>query len=149
VIWHWGDGTVSTGGRVVHHDFGSAGEHTNYVEVDPPASVTYFGAQRDRTNQGIKRVLGANHFPNLDFLFLYQESVVELSIAGCAHLRQLHFAANPVSPAVCDQWFLDLDAAVTGPVTDADFFYPSAARTPASDAAHASLVAKGFIMWPF
>ena len=149
VIWHFGDGTVNTGGRVVHHDFGSVGEHTNYVEVDPPSAVTYFGAQRDRTGQGLKRVLGANHFPNLDFLFLYQESLVELSIAGCANLRQLHFADNPVSPAVCDQWFLDLDAAVAGPVTGADFFFPSAARTSASDAAYASLVAKGFVMWPF
>lgn len=149
VTWHFGDGTVITGSRIVRHDFGTAAEHTNYVEVDPPGAVTYFGARRDLTNQGIVQVLGAANFPNLDFLFLYQENVTTLSIAGCSALRQLHLAANPVSSAVCDQWFIDLDAAVTGPVTGADFFYPSAARTSASDGAWASLVAKGFVMWPF
>ena len=149
LIWHWGDGTVSTAARIAHHNFGSPGEHTNYVEVDPLGCVTYFGAQQGLTNQGIARVTGASHFPNLDFLYLYQESLTELSIAGCAHLRQLHFANNPVSAAVCDQWFLDLDAAVAGPVTDADFFYPAAARTATSDAARASLIAKGFNMWPY
>ena len=71
-----------------------------------------------------------------------------LDLAGCAHLRQLHLASNPVPASVCDKWFIDLDAAVTGPVVDADFYFPAASRTSASDQAFANLVAKGFSMHP-
>ncbi len=148
IVWHWGDGTITTGGTSTHR-FASAAPHTNYVEVFPADSVTYFGAQSGYTNQGITGVVGAANFPNLNFLFLYQESVAILDIAGCAHLTQLHFANNPVSSAVCDKWFIDLDAAVAGPVTGADFFFPSSARTSASDAAYQSLVAKGYTMHPY
>ena len=149
IVWHWGDGTVVSNALATRHDFGAPGVHTNYVEVLPPDSATYFGAQQYATRQGLRAVYGCANFPNLNFLFLYQESVAELSIAGCAHLTQLHFADNPVSAAVCDQWFLDLDAAVPGPVSNADFYYPSTARTAASDAAWASLVGKGYAMHPF
>ncbi len=148
IVWHWGDGTITTGG-VSTHRFASATAHTNYVEVFPADSVTYFGAQMNYTNQGITGVVGAAHFPNLNFLYLYQESVSVLDIAGCANLRQLHLADNPVSPATCDKWFIDLDAAVVGPVTGADFFFPAAARTAASDAAYQRLVAKGYTMQPY
>ncbi len=37
---------------------------------------------------------------------------------------------------------IDLDAAITGPITGADWYLP-AGRTSASDAAYDSLVAKG------
>ncbi len=70
-------------------------------------------------------------------------------MAGCAGLRQLHLANNPVREAVCDQWFADLDRAVTGLVTDAVFWYPGAKRTSASDAPWSSLKAKGYVMHPF
>ena len=149
VLWHWGDGTITRGALAAGHDFGGAGVWTNYVEVLPAGSVTYFGARQGVTGQGITAVFGAAHFPNLNFLYLYQESLTTLSIAGCASLRQLHFADNPVSVAVCDQWFTDLDAAVAGPVSGADFYYPAASRSSASDAAWASLAAKGFVMHPF
>ena len=149
IVWHWGDGTVSVGARLAQHDFGSAALHTNYVEVLPVGSVTYFGAQQNWTRQGIRAVLGCANVPSLRFLYLYQESVADLSVAGCSQLVQLHLADNPVSIAVCDQWFMDLDAAVPGPVTDADFFYPASQRSAASDAAWASLVSKGYRMHPF
>ncbi|MCL4178806.1 MAG: hypothetical protein KJ072_13830 [Verrucomicrobia bacterium] len=149
ITWHWGDGTITRGALVADHDFGTAGVYTNYVEVSPPGAVTYFGAPRTAPGQGITAVYGAANFPSLNFLYLYQENVTELSLAGCANLRQLHLAANPVSEAVCDQWFIDLDAAVTGPVTAADFWYPANKRTSASDAAWTSLVQKGFVMRPF
>lgn len=149
ITWRWGDGSTNTDVSVVNHDFRNTGTFTNYVEVIPPGSVTYFGAQSGYTGQGIQGVYGAAHFPNLNFLYLYQESLTALSIAGCSNLTQLHFADNPVSTQVCDQWFIDLDAAVAGPVTGADFFYPSAARSPASDAAWTSLRHKGYNMIPF
>jgi Leucine-rich repeat (LRR) protein len=149
VIWHWGDGATTTNQLVASHDFGTTGTFTNYVEVTSPANVGYFGAQNGTISQGITGVFGLTNFPNLYYLFLYHESVTELSIAGCHHLTQLHLADNPVSTAVCDQWFLDLDAAVPGPVTNADFFYPSSQRTSASDAAWQSLVNKGYVMHPF
>ena len=149
VLWHWGDGTITPGALVASHDFGSTGTHTNYIEVLPPGSVTYFGAQQGNTGQGIQGVYGVTNFPNLNYLFLYQESLTDLNLTGCASLRQLHLANNPVSVAVCDQWFIDLDAAVAGPVTGADFFYPAASRSPASDAAWTSLAGKGFAMHPF
>jgi hypothetical protein len=148
IIWHWGDGTTTVGATVASHDFGATGYRTNWVEVTPPECVTYFGAQGGYTGQGIQGVYHLTNFPNLNYLFLYQESVTELSLAGCANLRQLHLAANPVSSAVCDQWFVDLDAAVTNHVTGADFYYPAAARTSASDAARTSLIGKGFNMIP-
>ena len=61
---------------------------------------------------------------------------------------QLHLAGNPVSTRVCDQWFIDLDNAVTGPVTGADFWYPARRRSSASDAAWTNLVNKGYAMHP-
>ncbi len=149
VIWHWGDGTITRGALVATHQFDSATSHTNYVEVVPASAVTYFGAQQGYTSQGITGVLGAANFPNLNFLYLYHEEVAVLDIAGCAALTQLHFADNPVTPAVCDKWFTDLDAAVAGPATGADFFFPSSARTSASNAAYQSLVAKGYAMHPY
>jgi Leucine-rich repeat (LRR) protein len=149
VVWHWGDGTITRGTLTPSHIFDTATAHTNYVEVVPTSAVTYFGARQGYTNQGITGVLGAAHFPNLNYLFLYQESVAVLDLAGCASLTQLHLADNPVSSAVCDKWFTDLDAAVAGPVTGADFFFPSTARTPASNAAYQSLIAKGYAMHPY
>lgn len=149
IVWRWGDGATNTGGLVAAHDFTGAGTFTNYVAVDPPSCVTYFGAQQGYVGQGIQGVYGATNFPNLSFLYLYQESLTDLSIAGCSNLVQLHFADNPVSTAVCDQWFLDLDAAVAGPVAGADFFYPASARTTASDVAWTNLVNKGYVMHPF
>lgn len=147
-LWHWGDGRIDRGVRIVDHDFGAAAVFTNYVEVQPPVCATYFGAEEGVTDQGIRAVYDATHFPALAYLYLYQQGLEELSLAGCAHLTQLHLAGNPVATAVCDQWFLDLDAAVAGPVADADFYYPAAAVSSASAAARASLAAKGYDLHP-
>ncbi len=68
---------------------------------------------------------------------------------GRAHAQWMRDTGRMVPVAVCDQWFTDLDAAVAGPVTGADFYYPAASRSSASDAAWASLVAKGYSMHPF
>jgi Leucine-rich repeat (LRR) protein len=148
ILWHWGDGATTTNSLLADHDFGSVGRFTNYVEVIPPSSVTYFGAQWTITGQGIEAVFGASNFPNLQYLYLYNESVAILSLAGCSNLVQLHLAGNPVPPDVCDQWFIDLDNAVPGPVTSADFWYPAASRSSASDAAWSSLAKKGYAMHP-
>jgi hypothetical protein len=148
IVWHWGDGTITRNVHVASHDFGSVGVHTNYVEVIPPESVTYFGAPRNAPGQGIQAVHGASNFPNLNFLYLYTESLTELSLAGCANLRQLHLASTPVSTEVCDQWFIDLDEAVTGSVTGADFWYPADRRSSVSDEAWSSLQKKGFELRP-
>jgi hypothetical protein len=132
----------------VNHNFGTAGRHTNYVQVLPASSVSYFGAQGGTTDQGISAVYGASNFPNLNYLFLFNESLIELSLAGCSQLTQLHLANNPVPIAVCDQWFIDLAQAVTGSVSNADFYYPASKRSNASDAAWSILVGKGFSMHP-
>jgi uncharacterized protein YjbI with pentapeptide repeats len=150
ITWHWGDGTVNRGNLLADHDFGVEGVYTNYVQVTPSSAVTYFGAPRNAPGQGgITAVYGAANFPNLNFLYLYQEDLTELSLAGCANLRQLHLARTLVSEAVCDQWFIDLDQAVVGPVSNADFWYPAGRRTAVSDDAYASLIAKGYVMRPF
>jgi hypothetical protein len=149
IRWHWGDGYFSTNSLLADHDFGAAGVHTNYVEIVPPEALTYFGAPYRVIGQGIKGVYGLSHFPNLNFLYLYSESITDLSLAGCSNLVQLHLARNPVSVETCDQWFIDLDQAVTGPVTGADFWYPKSLRSPVSDAAWTNLVSKGYIMRPF
>jgi hypothetical protein len=150
ITWHWGDGSITTGAYVVTHEFSSTVEHVNYVEVIPSDCVTYFGAQMNYTNQGITGVRHLSNFANLDFLYLYTESVDELSLAGCGKLLQLHLASNPFDSATCDQLFIDLDAATgAGPFSDADFYFPSTARTSASDAAYASLVAKGYQIHPY
>jgi hypothetical protein len=148
IRWHWGDGALSTGALRASHDFGTAVAHTNYVEVLPPEYVIYFGAEQGFLDQGITGAFGLTNFPNLNFLYLYHESLIDLSLAGCSHLRQLHLADNPVSVAICDQWFVDLDQAVPGPVTGADFFYPASRRSSNSDSAWASLVGKGYNMYP-
>lgn len=149
ILWHWADGSTNAGVLTCSHDFQDNGCFTNYVEVIPPGCVTYFGAEQGYTQQGIRGVFGASNFPNLDFLYLYQESLKDLVIAGCGRLVQLHLADNPVATAVCDQWFLDLDAAVTGTVSGADFYYPSSRRSSASDAAWSNLVARGYSMHPY
>ena len=148
LLWHWGDGRIDRGSWIADRDFGEPGVRTNYVEVQPPAVLTYFGAEQGLTDQGIRAVTNISSFPALDYLYLYQQGLEELSLAGCAALTQLHLAGNPVAPAVCDQWFLDLDAAVTGTVANADFYYPAAAPTAASAAARASLAAKGYTLHP-
>lgn len=149
ILWHWADGETSSGVLTAGHDFRNNGCFTNYVEVIPPTCVTYFGAEQGYTQQGIRGVFGAAHFPNLEYLFLYQESLKDLVVAGCSHLIQLHLADNPVSTAVCDQWFIDLDATVTGSVSEADFYYPSSRRSSVSDAAWSNLAARGYSMHPF
>lgn len=149
IIWHWGDGTVTAGVEVASHDFGAAGPHTNYVEVIPATAVRYFGAQ-ESSSQSVTGVYSLAQFPNLDFLFLFNQSVTELSLAGCSNLRQLHLAGNPASTAVVDQWFIDMDAAVTGPISGLnEFFYPAGVRSSASDAAVSSLEDKGFTIIPY
>jgi hypothetical protein len=148
IVWHWGDGTVTTGATAVTHRFTSTVRHVNYVEVVPTSAVTYFGAQGE--GQGVTGVRSLNHFPNVNFLYLYNEQVRELSLAGCGKLVQLHLAANPFDSDVCDQLFIDLDAAVTEwPVTGSAFYFPSGIRTSASDAAYAGLIAKGYAMYPY
>ena len=147
-LWHWGDGRIDQGVWVADHDLGAEGVYTNYVEVQPPETVSYFGAEQGFTNQGIQAVYNASNFPALATLYLYQESLGELSLAGCTNLTQLHLADNPVSTATCDQWFLDLDAAVPGPVTNADFFYPASLPSSASATARSNLVTKGYTLHP-
>ena len=149
ITWHWGDGTVTRDTLLASHDFGTSGVYTNYVEVSPPGAVTYFGAPQGAAGQGITAVDGVSNFPALEFLYLYKEDLTELSLAGCANLRQLHLAGTPISSDVCDQWFIDLDEAVTGPVTAADFWYPANRRTSASDDAWMSLAQKGYLMHPY
>ncbi len=148
ILWHWGDGRLNPNVSVVDQYFTSDGVFTNYVQVQPPGCVTYFGAEEGATNQNIRAVYNASNFPALAFLYLYRQGLEELGLAGCANLRQLHLAGNPVSVATGDQWFLDLDGAVTGEVSNADFFYPADARSAASDAARSNLVAKGFVLHP-
>jgi hypothetical protein len=149
LFWHWGDGTITRGASIAQHAFDQAGVFTNYVEVTPPECVSYFGSQMGMTHQGITAIYQAKNFPHLNFLYCYQESLTELSLAACSNLVQLHLAANPVSTAVCDQWFLDLDQAVTGPVSGADFYYPASQRSVASDIPWSNLVNKGYVMYPF
>ena len=146
IVWHWGDGAITTNALLADHDFGPAGRYTNYVQVIPPGCVTYFGSGRTNVDQGIEGVFGAANFPNLNYLFLYRESVTSLSLAGCSNLVQLHLAGNPVPTDVCDQWFIDLNNAVAGPVTGADFWYGGIQRSSVSDLAWESLVNKGFVM---
>lgn len=148
LVWHWGDGTVQHGARRTSHDFGAAGVHTNYVEVIPSAAVNYFGAQKDLTGQGIARVYGVENFPKIEYLYLYLDDVMELSIAGCSRLTQINLAGNPVPVSVCDQWFIDLDRAAPDSVAGADFYYPGRQRSSASDAAWTRLVARGYSMHP-
>ena len=149
LLWHWGDGRIDRGTWMADRDFGAPGVRTNYVEVQPPAVLTYFGAEQGLTDQGIRAVTNVSSFPALAFLYLYQQGLEELSIAGCASLTQLHLAGNPVTTAVCDQWFLDLDAAVTGTVENADFYFPAGVPSAASAAARASLAAKGYNLIPY
>ena len=148
ILWHWGDGRVLPNVTSVDQYFCSDRVFTNYVEVQPPGCVTSFGAEEGSTNQIIQAVRNASNFPALSTLYLYRQGLEELSLGGCANLRQLHLAGNPVSAATGDQWFLDLDAAVTGAVAGADFYYPADARSAASDAARSNLAAKGFALHP-
>ena len=148
LLWHWGDGRIDRGTWTADRDFGAPGIYTNYVEVQPSSAVTYFGANQSTTDQGIRAVYNVSNFPALSFLYLYQQGLEELSLAGCAALTQLHLAGNSVSTPTCDQWFLDLDAAVAGPVAAADFYYPAAAVSAASDSARVSLAAKGYVLHP-
>ena len=148
LLWHWGDGRIDRGTWTADRDFGSPGVRTNYVEVQPPAAVTFFGADQAYSGQGIRAVYNASNFPALNYLYLYQQDLEELSLAGCSALVQLHLAGNPVSTATCDQWFLDLDAAVTGTVENADFYFPAAAPSAASAPARSNLAAKGYTLHP-
>ncbi|NCA82264.1 MAG: leucine-rich repeat domain-containing protein [Opitutae bacterium] len=148
ILWHWGDGRINRDVTSVDQYFSADGIFTNYVEVQPPGCVSRFGAEEGAENQGIRAVYNASNFPALSFLYLSQQGLEELSLAGCANLTQLHLAGNPVSAATCDQWFIDLDAAVTGPVADAEFFYPAAAPSAASAAARSNLAAKGYALQP-
>ena len=148
VLWHWGDGRIDRGTWTADRDFGSPAVRTNYVEVQPPSAVTFFGANQSYSGQGIRAVYNASNFPALNYLYLYQQGLEELSLAGCSALVQLHLAGNPVSTAVCDQWFLDLDAAVTGAVQNADFYFPASAPSAASAPARSNLAAKGYTLHP-
>jgi hypothetical protein len=148
ILWHWGDGRINTGVKSVDQYFTADGVFTNYVEVQPPGCVSLFGAEQDVLHQGIRAVYSASNFPALSTLYLPSQGLEELSLAGCANLLQISLAGNPVPTATGDQWFIDLDAAVPGPVTNADFTYPAAAATSASDDARANLVTKGFVLHP-
>ncbi len=146
VIWHWGDGSVTNGSYSVTHEFSSTAIHVNYVEVIPADCVTRFGVASWQMYQGVTGVRYLDNFPNLEVLYLYTAACEELSLANCSKLRELHLAGLPVDSATCDQWFIDLDAAVPGPVSNAVFFFPSSARTSASDEAFQSLQSKGYTM---
>jgi hypothetical protein len=60
-------------------------------------------------------------------------------------------AANPVSTTVCDQWFIDIDEAVTNTVdpNENHFFYPAGAAGTNSLAARTSLANKLWNLVPF
>ena len=145
VTWHWSDGSTDTV-LTPSHQFPNAGHRTHYLVVDPPGDLNYFGARNGSLSQGISAVSGLANYANLYVLYLYNESVASLDLAGCASLYELHLAGNPVSGLVADKWFADLDAMG---VTKGVMFYPPEAPTTASDAARASLAQKGWTLIPY
>lgn len=147
ITWHWSDGTSNVGVTSVSHTFQGAGAypscHTNYVTVAPASALWYFGKQTNDV-QGIVGLYGLSNFSSLSYLYLYNDDLQQLSLAGCSSLRQLHLAANPVSSTVCDQWFIDLNNAVTNSVDPNNnaLYYPVVAATANSLAARTSLTNK-------
>ena len=111
--WHWADTTNTTSGVNTSHQFGAASRdiyHTNYVTVDDPGVVSLFGKAENASDQGIVAVHNLSNFSSLWELYLYKDSLKDLSLANCSsNLIQLHLATNP-GITNCDQWFADVKA---------------------------------------
>jgi len=145
VTWHWSDGTSDTGISVEHH-FPQAGHRVHYLTVEPISALFYFGVPYGISQQGISSVSGLCGYPNLSVINLLGESLTGLDIAGCFPVRDLHLAGNPAfTSAALDKVFADLDSlGGYGGTLD----YPAAAASPASAAARARLVQKGWKVTP-
>jgi len=145
ITWHWSDGASETGSAVQHH-FPQAGHRAHYLTVEPLSALYYFGVPYGIGQQGISSVSGLSNFPSLSVVNLSGESLAGLDISGCAPVRDLHLAGNQAfAPAALDKVFADLDAlGGYGGTVD----YPAAVATPASAAARARLVQKGWRVNP-
>ena len=121
--------------------------HTNYVTVTPASAVTYFGKVGDF--QHVAAVYDLSHFTQLQKLYLYKDSIVDLSLANCSSsLRLLALADNPIKN--CDQWFADVAGfSPSGLGGTANFYFPALATTSASTYNQNTLTNFGWILHPF
>lgn len=142
VSWHWSDGTTSSNTNPTK-DFGSAESRDHYLTVEPASALTRFGETLSSVDCGMREISGLSNFPNLNYLYI-RHPVNTLSLANCPALRQLHMWGCTASSSLIDQWLIDVDAAVEGPVTGADWYLP-AGRTSASNTAYSSLESKGMV----
>ena len=134
VTWHWGDTNATDTGAITNHTFQVAPTnrdvyYTNYVRVNDPSQVQQFG-----TTGGEQHVFGVysvSNFTQLYKLFFYQDSLSDLSLAGCpSTLLELHLADTTIKN--CDQWFADTVVNCTNSPVVAHFWYPTNAATSAS-----------------
>jgi hypothetical protein len=154
ITWHWSDGYTTNGATTVTYRFTNLTAYpklnTNYVTVSPPSAAYIFGKYQDDPPQGIVGIYSVSNFPNLWMLYLYDDDVQYLNLANCGSLRELHLAGNPVSPAVCDQWFADMVAACPNPVetNSTHFYYPDIA-TSASLTNRQTLANRNWTLIPY
>jgi hypothetical protein len=158
LIWHWADGTTDSGTNLfeVYHYFPGGDQglwHTNYLKVFNRAGLTTFGlddASAENGSSQIRAVYNLAAYPNLRNLWLHNEAIRDLSLAGCCALREVHLGNNPVSSVVGSQWFLDLDHQCFPNGAIGNFYYPvSVSFSSAAQAAATDLQAKGMAVHPF
>jgi hypothetical protein len=149
VTWHWGDTNVtdtnSSTLQNIDHIFQAAPSgrdvyYTNYVRVNNPSQVRRFGTQQDSGDSHVVGAYSVSNFTALNKLYFYEDSLSDLSLAGCpSTLIQLHLARTAVRN--CDQWFADTVVNCPGNQTPdtADFYYPPNAVTDASSTNRATL----------
>ena len=151
LTWHWSDGAIDRGTNVQHTFTNqSVMYHTNYVTVGPPSAAYYFGKRQDDPIQGIIGVYGVSSFPALHELYLYHDSLKDLSLANCSsNLIQLHLATNP-GITNCDQWFADVvaNSPQTNSYGSALFYYPTGAATWASTNDQMTLSNRHWYLFP-
>jgi hypothetical protein len=147
VTWHWSDGTTSTGNTPTK-TFATSERRTHYVTCEPDTALTQF-RQVGYGDQGLRAVFGLSTFPNLNEVSI-RYPVEEMSFANCHSITSL--LLNGCYPTIntteaVDQWFIDLDNAITGPVSGTLWMNSCGSRcTEASADARASLVSKGFTL---